>query len=233
MANDTTSMKAKPPAEPRRALVLDHRTGVVSSNPLPEGPRPSVILGAQRQAAVDQPARDIFVFGSNTAGRHGKGAALFAMQNHGAVYGQGEGLQGDSYAIPTKSGGKRGPLTRMAVADIGLAVDRFLVCATLNPQLTFKLTKIGCGLAGFMEEQIAPLFVGAPANVVFPYDFVSVLDWKARFAAGRAHEHDLVAHRASDAAAALAAMAKAKPHRDHEQAIRVTLLDRRWHKDEG
>lgn len=187
MADDTARMKAKPPADPARALVLDHRTGVVSSNPLP---------------------REIFVFGSNTAGRHGKGAALFAFQYRGAVYGQGEGLQGDSYAIPTKKAGRRGPMAVMALDDIARAVDRFLDIARANPDLTFKLTKIGCGLAGFAPDKVAPLFIGAPRNVVFPFDFVQALE------------------REAEKARRVPAVARMK-------SIRDTLRDRHWHRDEG
>jgi hypothetical protein len=106
----------------------------------------------------------IFVFGSNSAGRHGKGAALFARRHHGAKYGQGEGLQGNSYGIPTKDA----RLRSLPLPEIALAVDRFIAFATAHPELQFQVTRVGCGLAGYRDEEIAPMFTGAPANCVLP-----------------------------------------------------------------
>lgn len=103
---------------------------------------------------------DIFVFGSNLAGRHGKGAALHARKHHGAVYGQGEGLQGQSYAIPTKDGALR----TLAVVDIYRAIMRFKAFAASRPDLTFNVTPVGCGLAGYRQDQIKPMFEPLPAN---------------------------------------------------------------------
>jgi len=111
---------------------------------------------------------EIFVFGSNIAGRHGKGAALYARQHYGAVYGQGEGLQGKSYAIPTKNAGL---ITRSLYA-IQQSVGDFLTFARGRPDLTFHLTPIGCGLAGYRPEQIAPMFRDAPSNVIIPDEFM-------------------------------------------------------------
>jgi hypothetical protein len=105
----------------------------------------------------------IFVFGSNLAGRHGRGAALEARKKHGAIYGQGEGRQGNRYAIPTKDA----DLLPMSLDDIYNAVARFLVCARLNPELQFNVTRIGCGLAGYTEADIRPMFSGAPSNCHF------------------------------------------------------------------
>lgn len=113
----------------------------------------------------------IFVFGSNLAGRHGKGAALWAKQHRGAIYGQGEGLQGNSYAIPTKGYSLR----TLDLIGIGLYVDTFIEFAQEHPELTFQLTPIGCGLAGYKPEQIAPLFRGAPPNVSIPDEFKPLL----------------------------------------------------------
>lgn len=113
---------------------------------------------------LNSKSNKVFVFGSNLAGRHGKGAALFAKQNHGAVYGQGEGLQGNSYGIATKDARLR---TRK-LSDVAESVACFLVFATDNPGMQFEVTKIGCGLAGFKETDIAPLFCGAPDNCVLP-----------------------------------------------------------------
>jgi hypothetical protein len=116
------------------------------------------------------PRIEIFVFGSNTAGRHGKGAALAALREHGAIYGQGVGLQGRSYAIPTKGQLGRNLYT-LHLSTIRRNVEEFLDFARANPEMTFRLTPIGCGLAGYKPEQIAPMFVGAPPNVIMPPEF--------------------------------------------------------------
>ena len=113
----------------------------------------------------------IFVFGSNLAGRHGKGAALFAKNNHGAIYGQGEGLQGSSYGIPTKDL----KIKTLALEDVKKHVDKFIEFAILHPELTFQLTPIGCGLAGYKPEQIAPMFETVPENVLLPLEFILCL----------------------------------------------------------
>lgn len=112
-------------------------------------------------------SKEIFVFGSNLAGRHGKGAALYARQHHGAIYGVGIGMQGRSYAIPTKDESIRTlPLPRIAAY-----VENFIGYALSRPDLTFNLTAIGCGLAGYKPADIAPMFEGAPANVRKPPEF--------------------------------------------------------------
>lgn len=109
----------------------------------------------------------VFVFGSNLAGRHGKGAALFARQNRGAEYGVGVGRTGNSYAIPTKDERIRTlPLDR-----INTYVKDFLDYARGNPSDMFQLTPIGCGLAGYTYDQIGPMFSGAPSNVIIPAEF--------------------------------------------------------------
>lgn len=114
--------------------------------------------------------REIFVFGSNRQGRHGKGAALHARQRWGAIYGQAEGLQGDSYAIITKELRKdRPPVT---LDEVQSGVSRFLEFAWANPGMIFNVSPIGCGLAGFSPSQIAPMFYGHPKNVVMPPGFV-------------------------------------------------------------
>lgn len=106
----------------------------------------------------------IFVFGSNLAGRHGAGAALFARKKHGAIYGQGEGRQGNSYAIPTKAS----PYVRLSLSGIEWYVNRFIQYAIDHPEETFEVTKIGCGLAGYKEENIVPMFANAPENCILP-----------------------------------------------------------------
>jgi hypothetical protein len=110
---------------------------------------------------------DVFVFGSNLAGRHGKGSALEAAKNHGAIAGQGVGRQGNSYAIPTK-GHK---LERLSLNEIQKHVKVFLNYADENWTDTFHVVAIGCGLAGYVPMQIGPLFKGAPKNVKLPPEF--------------------------------------------------------------
>lgn len=111
---------------------------------------------------------DVFVFGSNLAGHHAGGAARVALERFGAVMGRGEGLQGQSYAIPTMQGG---------VETIKPYVDRFIAFAKKNHNKTFYVTRIGCGIAGFTDEQIAPLFeeVVDEYNVRLPKSFVEVI----------------------------------------------------------
>ena len=108
---------------------------------------------------------EIFVFGSNLAGSHGGGAARLAYNRFGAVWRQGVGLQGQSYAIPTMQGG---------VETIKPYVDEFIAFAKAHPENKFLVTKIGCGIAGFCEEEIAPLFAGAIdiENIILPEEFV-------------------------------------------------------------
>jgi len=106
----------------------------------------------------------IFIFGSNLAGRHGAGAALFALKYHGAILGRGVGRQGSSYAIPTKNG----CLDVLPLSVIGDFVEEFLNYARKHRELVFSVTKVGCGLAGYKEEQIRPLFEGAPMNCLLP-----------------------------------------------------------------
>ena len=109
---------------------------------------------------------EIFVFGSNLSGFHGGGAAALAME-WGAIWGQGVGLQGQTYAIPTMQGG---------VETIKPYIDEFLIFAKQHPDLKFLVTEIGCGIAGFSPEDIAPLF--RPAidenieNVYLPESFL-------------------------------------------------------------
>jgi hypothetical protein len=107
---------------------------------------------------------EIFVFGSNLAGRHGAGAALHARKHYGAIYGQGVGRQGNSYAIPTKDGN----LNTLHTMVIGVYIAQFLKYARENPELTFNVTRVGCGLAGYTDADISPMFAGAPANCKLP-----------------------------------------------------------------
>lgn len=104
---------------------------------------------------------DIFVFGSNEQGIHGKGAALYAAKEWGALRGVGSGPQGQSYAIPTKST----PRHALSLEQVTAYVQEFIAYAQKKPGNRFLLSKIGCGLAGFSETEISPLFKGAPINV--------------------------------------------------------------------
>ena len=104
---------------------------------------------------------EIFVFGSNGFGAHNGGAAATAVAKFGAIYGQAEGLQGQSYAINTMDGFE-------VMAE---QVARFIEFAREHPELTFYVTEIGCGIAGYKPEEVASLFVGAPGNVVLPETF--------------------------------------------------------------
>lgn len=104
---------------------------------------------------------EVFVFGSNLEGMHGGGAAFVAYRKFGAVMGQGVGMQGQSYAIPTMHGG---------VDAIRPYVDEFIAFAQAHPEQVFLVTRIGCGIAGFLDSEIAPLFAEAHAvpNIVLP-----------------------------------------------------------------
>ena len=108
---------------------------------------------------------EIFVFGSNLEGMHGGGAARLAYEKFGAIWGQGVGLQGQSYGIPTMHGG---------VDAIKPYVDEFIEFARSHSELTFLVTRIGCGIAGFRDEEIAPLFKECIEidNVILPRTFV-------------------------------------------------------------
>lgn len=119
------------------------------------------------------PSEPVFVFGSNLAGRHGKGAALWARQHRGAIYGVGKGPQGNSYAIPTKD--ER--LKTLPLSEIEMHVVAFLIFAeAARHLLRFQVTPIGCGLAGYSPEQIAPFFRNASDNVILPPEFTAVLE---------------------------------------------------------
>ena len=112
---------------------------------------------------------EIFVFGSNLAGMHGGGAARIARLHFGAVMGKGVGLQGQSYAIPTMQGG---------VETIRPYVEEFIIFAHQHPELHFLVTPIGCGIAGFEAEDIAPLFKKAKEmkNISLPESFWEVIE---------------------------------------------------------
>ena len=112
---------------------------------------------------------EVFVFGSNLQGHHGGGAARVAQSRFGAVWGQGVGLQGQSYAIPTMQGG---------VETIKPYVNQFIVFAKNHTELFFYVTRIGCGIAGFKDEDIAPLFSEAVGmdNICLPESFAPFME---------------------------------------------------------
>lgn len=112
---------------------------------------------------------EVFVFGSNLAGMHGGGAARIARLYFGAVMGNGDGIQGQSYAIPTMQGG---------VDTIRPYVDKFIAYARQHPDRQFLVTRIGCGIAGFSPDEIAPLFSDARdvENISLPQDFWECLE---------------------------------------------------------
>lgn len=114
---------------------------------------------------------NIFVFGSNLVGRHGRGSALEAVKNYGAKYGVGVGLCGKSYAIPTKDEN----LKILSLKEIKLYVDEFLQFARDTPHNNYKIVSIGCGLAGYKPEQIAPMFRNAPINCSLTKEFELIL----------------------------------------------------------
>jgi hypothetical protein len=113
----------------------------------------------------------IFVFGSNLGGRHGKGAALFAKKYRGAIQGQYSGLQGQSYAIPTKDH----RLNTLPIDEIWKYVYHFRIFAEEHPFLTFQLTPIGCMLAGYNHEDIAWMFADCADNIDLPIEFSKLL----------------------------------------------------------
>ena len=109
----------------------------------------------------DLGANEIFVFGSNIQGAHGGGAAWYAHKKFGAEWGVGEGLTGRTYALPTMEGD----------ASLKKAVEHFIACAKAHPELTFLVTAVGCGIAGYTPGEVAPLFreATALANVYLPH----------------------------------------------------------------
>lgn len=112
---------------------------------------------------------EVFVFGSNLQGQHAGGAAVIAEQKFGAVWGEGVGLHGQTYAIPTMHGG---------IEEIKPYINDFIEFAKETPNLKFLVTRIGCGIAGFTEEEIAPLFAeGADVeNIYLPDTFWDIIE---------------------------------------------------------
>lgn len=115
---------------------------------------------------IELEPNEVFVFGSNTEGLHMAGAAAIAVKKFGAIVGQANGLQGKSYAINTMSGEEE------LINDI----DDFLFFTKQHPELTFLLTEIGCGIAGYRPEQVAPYFADCPRNIILPQSFKDFLE---------------------------------------------------------
>lgn len=113
---------------------------------------------------------EIFVFGSNTGGIHGRGAALQAKKKFGAVQGVGEGARGQSYAFPTLFW-KGGVLTQRVQVDLEISRNLLYEACLANPEKRFLLTKVGCGLAGYPESRMRALFTHPPDNLILPEDW--------------------------------------------------------------
>lgn len=126
--------------------------------------------------AVDKDT--IFVFGSNEAGRHGRGAALFAYEKRGAQFGLGFGPSGRAFAIPTKDVTIRNTLPLDIINSYVIA---FMAYAGLDTRRDYQVTAIGCGLAGLKHEQIAPMFSKAPPNCYFDTVWYGLLPDSAKF----------------------------------------------------
>lgn len=123
-------------------------------------------IASDRIAELDK--NEIFVFGSNIQGAHGGGAAWYAHKKFGAEWGVGEGLTGRTYALPTMEGD----------ASMKKAVEHFIDCAKAHPEFIFLVTAVGCGIAGYTPDEVAPLFRGATSleNVYLPQVFWDVLN---------------------------------------------------------
>lgn len=164
------SNEVQPVSKPHKPVKVFWRKPICKNNPLeqPKGERP--ILGQRVTPAwIDEmDENEVFVFGSNTRGIHDGGASFTAVQYFGAIVGQPEGPQGRSYAIPTDGA---------SLADIQTSVNSFIVYAKAHPQLTFLVTEIGCGTAGYHPMEIAPLFKDAVKiqNIYLPKIFWNYL----------------------------------------------------------
>jgi len=136
--------------------------GEMAKDYLPKGTQQEKRITPERITELEP--NQFFVFGSNLAGQHGGGAARLAFEKFGAIWGQGVGLQGQSYAIPTMQGG---------VETIKPYVDEFIAFAKQHPEMYFYVTRIGCGIAGFRDSEIAPLFAEARQvdNIALPESF--------------------------------------------------------------
>jgi hypothetical protein len=121
-------------------------------------------LESRHESTQKDPPKEVFVFGTDLAGRHTSGDALVALREHGAQYGRAVGLQGRSYAIPVRN--EEGMLLPLPV--IARYIDAFLRFATIYRQTTFLVTRVGCGRGAYRDQEIAPLFANAPPNCRLP-----------------------------------------------------------------
>ena len=160
------SNEVQPVSKPHKPVKVFWRKPICKNNPLeqPKGERP--ILGHRVTPGwIDEmDENEVFVFGSNTRGIHDGGASFTAVQYFGAIVGQSEGPQGQSYAIPTDGAN---------LADIQASVNNLIVYAKAHPHLTFLVTEIGCGTAGYHPMEIAPMFTDAVSvpNIYLPKQF--------------------------------------------------------------
>jgi len=160
------SNEVQPVSKPHKPVKVFWRKPICKNNPLeqPKGERP--ILGHRVTPGwIDEmDENEVFVFGSNTRGIHDGGASFTAVQYFGAIVGQSEGPQGQSYAIPTDGA---------SLTDIQASVNRFVIYAKAHPHLTFLVTEIGCGTAGYHPMEISPMFKDAVAvpNIYLPKIF--------------------------------------------------------------
>ncbi len=116
------------------------------------------------EANTEDPIKKVFVFGSNLSGQHTQGDALTALRQHGAIYGRGVGLQGNSYAIPVRDENNK----LLPVSVIGRYIQAFLRFAAIHRELIFDVTAIACKTEEYRDDQIAPLFGQAMPNCRFP-----------------------------------------------------------------
>jgi hypothetical protein len=153
----------------QKSLFLKKNEHLCQQKKMKDMENTSIING--RRIASDRIAElgenEIFVFGSNIHGAHGGGAARYAHQKFGAEWGVGEGLTGRTYALPTMEGD----------ASLKQAVEHFIACAKAHPEFTFLVTAVGCGIAGYTPDEVAPLFREAASleNVYLPLVFWEVL----------------------------------------------------------
>lgn len=155
--------------EKKDEIFFDGWTSSRLVHPITDSPerkkRSGVVPDSPEDKAIYIPnGKYIFVFGSNLKGFHGAGAALTALKDHGAILGQGIGLQGRSYAIPTKDT----RLKALPLEHIRNHVSDFLKFARLRPEYIFLVTRIGTGYAGYTDAQISPMFDGCNGNVMLP-----------------------------------------------------------------
>ncbi|MCZ8255007.1 MAG: exonuclease domain-containing protein [Polaromonas sp.] len=181
-----SSNPSSSPGPKAKANLVGRTERITEDSPPWEDPPAAVLIAASEPALVPLPSAslpiqvapawgfhvdgslpghrdEVFVFGSNLAGRHGKGAALVARERFGAVPGLGLGAMGQSYAIPTK----HVDLKILSLDTIAVYVQKFLEQARKSPHQRFFVTRIGCGLALYSDAQIAPMFARAPANCSF------------------------------------------------------------------